>query len=73
MSDLEWPFHASRAVSAVLSFLFEFITCTATGDHQYKLFMKLDVSRITERLFGECVATNTYNSLPENVVDFSLL
>jgi len=51
---------------------FVFSTCSQTRGHQYKLFKKHNASRLRAAFFSERII-NTWNSLPESVVNFSWL
>ena len=52
-------------------FVHDFMTNEIKG-HQYKLFKKHNASRLRAAFFTERII-NTWNSLPESVVDFSSL
>lgn len=74
LTDLVWCYKILFGIvemSAAEEF-FVFSTCSQTRGHQYKLFKKHNASRLRAAFFSERII-NTWNSLPESVVDFSSL
>ena len=74
LTDLAWCYRILFGIvemSATEKF-FVFSTCSQTRGYQYKLFKKHNALRLRAAFFSERII-NTWNSLPESVVDFSSL